>query len=236
MALPKVLVATETYEKYDYVFPTFYHKIKNLTYPNYDFMVVDNSATLDYYRKLKRRGFKNIYHVERGRNSREAVARSLNFIRKKFLEGDYDYLLHLESDVIVPSDVIERLIKHQRPVVGGVYEIGYGTKNQPYRPCLFKAYFNEKGEVYTAEIPRDEAYAMLGTGLQQVHGMGVGCVLIEKWVLKRIKGFWWDERWLKHPDVFFYMDLHNLRIPVFADTDLTLEHRNTLKWDDVEDA
>ena len=49
MYLPKVLVATPTYEGKNYCLPQFIQNVANFTYPKsrFDFMIFDNSATPD---------------------------------------------------------------------------------------------------------------------------------------------------------------------------------------------
>ena len=46
------------------------------------------------------------------------MAKSHDECRKKALDGGYDYLLHLESDIFPPSDVIEQLLSANAKIVG----------------------------------------------------------------------------------------------------------------------
>lgn len=234
VSYPKVLVAAPIYDGKDYSFKKWYASILKLDYPNYDILVVDNSKGLDYTRKLRRLGLKTI-HVHRGKNSREAVARATEVIRQYAIKHEYDYWLSSETDIPVPKDIIQLLMRHFKPVVGVMYEIGYpDSKNQPLRPCIFIKKVNQVGELYTANLNPTEGYAWFGTGLRQVHGLGLGCVLIDVSVLKATGRFWWVESMIKHPDVFFYKDLDNLGIPAYVDTNIFLKHYNS-KWDYVKD-
>lgn len=235
MKWPKVLVAAPTYDGKDYVFHRWLKHVKSLTYPNYDVLVVDNSKGKTYVNKLKRRGVRNVVHVRRGKNSREAVARASNYIMQKVLRGGYDYWMSIETDVFPPKDVIQRLMRHNVPVVGTIYEIGYhNSKNQPRRPCLFKTVTGENG-TKTINLPPEEGYKYVNNGLQKIHGTGLGCTLIKRWLLEFIGGFWWDDRWLKHPDVYFFMDVHNAGIQAYVDGNIVCPHYNS-RWDDVKDA
>jgi len=109
---PKVLIGTVTYEGKDYCFDKFLENLKKISYENYDFIIIDNSKTDEYYKKLKSLGL-NAFRTPRGNNSREAIAFSMNFMRDYFLKGKYDYLLTLESDLFPNAKVIDRLIAYR---------------------------------------------------------------------------------------------------------------------------
>jgi len=238
---PKVLIGIVTYEGKDYVWDKFWSNIKNLSYDNYDIMITDNSPTKKYYSKLKKRlkHEKNvtIKHVNRGDTSREAQAKCLNLIRDKVLKEDYDYFMCIESDLIPPRDIIERLMSHNLPSVGCIYLIGYAdSDSQPPRPCLFGLRPGKDGNdgIGTYNLPPAEGFGMFGTGVKQIHGCGLGATLIKRNILERIR-FWYDLREpVKHSDVLYYMDIHNEGIPNYVDTDLIIPHYNS-KWDDVTD-
>ena len=240
MSNPKVLIGVVTYEGKDYIWDKFWKNLTQLSYPNFDVMIVDNSATKNYYHQLKKKKTKGfdrvtVAHVNRGQTSREAQAKSLNKIRKKALDEGYDYFLSIESDLLPPKDIIERLICHRVGVVGCIYLIGYeGSKNQPPRPCLFGVRRDRTGLVKTFNYPPKEGFGFFGNGLQQIHGCGIGTTLIRREILEKFK-FWYHlEPPVKHSDVLFYMDLHNHGYPAYVDTDIIIPHYNS-KWDDVPD-
>lgn len=232
--MPKVLVASPIYEDKEYIRKRWVQQIKNLDYPNYDYLLVDNSKTLDYTRRLKREGVR-IVHVNRGDNSRDAIATSMNLIRKKVIDGHYDYLMSIESDLIPPKDIIQRLMRHNKPVVGSIYLIGFANDpKQPQRACLFQTKMNEKGMMETYNCTPQESLAMMNTGLQPCHGTGLGCTLIKKYILDTYK-FWYDPRFTnKHPDVYFFMQLHNDGVQAYVDTDIHVYHQPS-RWTKVKD-
>jgi hypothetical protein len=117
---PKVLVAIPTYQGKDYVFKENFQAIKNLDYPNYDYVYIDNSVGTSYAKKLRMRGA-NVVRVNRGANSRQALCNAQNYARDKVLSDGYDYLLFIESDLVPDRDVVNRLMRHGRQVVGSVY-------------------------------------------------------------------------------------------------------------------
>lgn len=238
---PRVLVGSPIYEEKEYCRRKFVQNVKSFTYPNFDFILVDNSKDLKYYTKLKREGLCKVFHTDRGENSRQALATSQNFIREYALKHGFDYWMSVESDLFPPKDTIQKLMVHQKPVVGYPYMIGhedvteqdimFGGIKKTW--CVFRYKKTEIGGG-TELIPREEADKMMNTGLQKVHGMGVGCALIRRDVLERFK-FWYDSRFKnKHSDVYFYLELHNAGVPVMLDTGVTVPHQPS-RWELVSD-
>ena len=131
-----------------------------------------------------------------------ALAKSHDNCRTMALKGDYDYLLHLESDVFPPVNVIERLLDARKKVVGAMYHIELGEKS-----TLMIQHLEEFGEA------KRETYNLGETDLDFVDGSvkkifscGLGCVLIHKSVLKEVP-FRYEEGAPVHPDSFFFADL-----------------------------
>jgi GT2 family glycosyltransferase len=244
---PRVLIGSPTYEGKEYCRKEFVENVKRLSYPH-TFIMVDNTKHNSYAAKLRRDGV-NVVQVPRGRNSRDALANASNYLRKRTLEGGYDYLLMLESDVFPPRDIIESLLKHMNPytltlqegvrVVGAPYHISDGKHS---KLCIFIPEKTKSGIVGTRMLTAEEEEVFLNGKLRRVHGMGVGCTLIHRSVLEEFT-FWYSEldddrmasvKERKHPDVYFYLDLHNNRIPVYCDTSKYAIHKPSA-WSEVLD-
>lgn len=234
MRYPKILVACPTYEGKDYIINQWVDAVRNIDYPNFEWLIVDNSVGTSYTRKLRERGFK-VVHVPRGGNSRQALCNAQNYIRKKVLDEGFDYWLSLESDLLPPKDIIWRLLPHQKSVVGVIYYLGaWDDPKIPKPACLFTLDMKDGHQMGTRMLHPSESAKMLNTGLQKVHGVGLGCTLIKRSILERY-GFWTDTRFdNKHSDVYFYMDLHNAGIPIYVDTDITVPHFAS-DWTKVKD-
>lgn len=229
---PKVLVGITTYENKDYIFHYCYNAVSNFDYPNYEIIVVDNSKTRSYVDKLRRKGYEKIHKIARAKNSRDSIADSQNYIRRYFLQGDYDYLLLVESDLIPTKEAITLLINHEKPIVGATYFIGTGKITLP---CIFFLdYKKEQASMGTRLITSQEWPTFLNTGLRKVHGIGFGCTLFRRDIIERF-AFWTDERFdNKHSDVYFYMEMQNNNIPVHIDTNYVIRHYPS-DWKDVKD-
>lgn len=242
MTKPRVLVGVVTYEGKDYIFPKCYEAIRNFDYPSdrYDTLIVDNTEGHGYANQMKRRGYRKVEHVKRGKNSRIALAKSQNLIRKYALENDYDYVLFIESDLVPQPNTINRLLAHRKRVVGSWYLLGHDYKF----PCIF---LNAKKGSFTGTRPvgvveedgerkahPQEIREWWQSGLRECEGCGLGCTLVRTSLLEDYP-FFNDHRFdTHHSDVWWYMSLRRDNIPVFVDTDVNVPHYPS-DWGDVED-
>jgi hypothetical protein len=125
---PKVLIGTPIHELKDYCLERWLQNVSKLrqVYPC-DFLMVDNSPSLDYIKKVKgyckKLGIKDyqIKHLEipQGKNVNknideqihERVALSQEIIRQFTLKGDYDAWFSWECDQIIPTNALEKLVE-----------------------------------------------------------------------------------------------------------------------------
>lgn len=109
---PKVLVACPNHLVKEYAFQRWIDNVKNLTYPSYDILVVDNSPNGELQKKYGDQ-VPIIKLPTEGIEDRAVtrINRSMELIRQKFLEGNYTHWMDIESDVIPQPDVIEILMK-----------------------------------------------------------------------------------------------------------------------------
>ena len=236
---PSVCVATCTYSGKHYAFKEWWKAITELTYSNIkEILIVDNTADNgNYARKLRRltNGKAKVLRAPRLSNSRDTLSASQNMIREYLIERDYDYWMSIESDVIVPKNAIEKLMRWYKPVVGGLYEIGHVNKTGR-RYCVFMTHPKPGNLNGTRVISAQEHEQLksLNEGLFKVHGCGIGCTLIRRDIFKKYV-MWTDERFTnKHSDVYFYMDLWNNKVPVYIDVSVKCEHDNS-DWSMISD-
>lgn len=230
MKLPKVLIGVCTYEGKDYVWKDFKKNLESLTYPNYDVLIVDNSKSGKYAKRISKECSFQVKHLPRAVNTRIGHADSLNHIRSVALAKGYDYVLFIESDLLPPVDIIQRLITTGKDVVGSLYYIGHAwDKKRLPRPCVFL-----RKEKTTRQLEESEAGDYFNKGVVRVHGCGLGTTLVHKSVLEQF-AFWYNlSDPPKHSDVLFFMDLENDKVPVYVNTDLIVPHFPS-DWDLVKD-
>ena len=115
----KVLVGCPTSEHKEYCLGEYIKGIRALTYPYVDILLVENSKDNVYFEKLSK-----LFPTIKGPwndGARQRIVDSRNILRKKVLNGDYDYFFSLEQDIVPPKDAIERLLSHGKKIISGIY-------------------------------------------------------------------------------------------------------------------
>jgi len=237
MRLPKVLAFTVTYSGKDYCLDEFIENIQKFTYANYEHIVIDNTNDNgEYTQRLKDKfeplGMK-VYHVNRGENSREALAKSQNLAREIFLKGDYDYLFSLESDIFPKPNIIDVLVSHGMDIVGGLYMLGF-EHNDTRTPCITINWFNEKTRTWgTRLLPPEKFMEYLNQGVKEVAAGGMGATLIYRDVVEKVP-FTYIPGLKGHSDVYWCNDARKLGYVISVDTNVLCEHKNS-DWKNVTD-
>ena len=229
--LPSVLVFTITYSGKDYVYKEFCKYAEDLNYPNMRHIWIDNSDDGgEYYNKLLADGHE-AYHVKRGNNSREALTRSQEFARRMALDEGYDYLMSIESDILMPPNVIQTLMGRAKEMVGSLYMIGPPENRWP---CVTVSKTDPRtGLVGSRLLLKEEFPDFQKKHLMAVNGCGLGCTLIERHVIEKIKFTYYPD--LKgHSDIFFSNDVWKYGMRVFVDTSIICAHKN-VPWSGVKD-
>ncbi len=224
---PKVLVGCPTSHHKGYCLKEYAEAVKSLTYKNYDVLLVDNSENYEYVEKIRKEGLPVIKgpYFE---GARDRIIESRNMLREKTIKS-YDYFLSLEQDVIPPKDIIEKLIRHGKEITTGVY---FAYNQVPdgrvvLIPLVYKL-VDEK-TLTMRNLSEDEVFQ---DQVIQVVSCGLGCVLIGKKVLEKIKFRYelntFDDRW-------FCKDAYNLKIPIYADTSVRCKHliSKHQRWSDI---
>ena len=236
MPPPKVLIGCPTFEDYAYCLDEYAQGIKNLTYKESDVLIADNSKGGNYKKELEARGLPTIKapHLP---DVRERIINARNMIREYLLKSDYDYFLSLEQDVIPPKDTIERLLRHKKQVVSGVYykkfHVTYTHKGKPIKtvekimPLIYNLLPGMKNDIKAQVCSvRD----VDGDRFFQIRGAGLGCILIHRSVLEKIT-FRTDSNRGTFDDLCFSNDIYQLKVPMYVDTSVKCKHLVTKKYD-----
>lgn len=232
ITMMKVLVFTTTYEGKDYVFEEFLEHVKKINYPNFRHIWLDNSVGDDYYNKLKSKGLE-VYKIKRGGSSREAITRGQLFARKIAIDEGYDFLMSIESDLLVPPTIIQDLMKHWQPVVTALYHIG-SPDGSIRVPCISLPEYSKEHHGWGSRLLNvNEFNDYHMKGLKQVHTGGMGVCLMQRHIFTEVP-FYFDVRFAGHSDIYFFAKCFEKKIPVFVDTDVIVPHKNS-NWLDVKD-
>lgn len=146
--------------------------------------------------------------------SENAVKKQREYFRRIALDQGFDYLYFLGADTIPPPDVIERLLAHDKKIVGGVY---WGRSNaENGQPDRAVAWINVLSQETQAAV-----FSEMSEYPRRIDGMGMDCVLIHRDVLEKVS--WLD--WEQNDDDYPFYDLaKSAGYPCFIDTTIQAKH------------
>jgi GT2 family glycosyltransferase len=227
---PKVLVGCPTSDYKSYCLDKYAESAKNLTYPNYEILVVDNSKTEDYYARIAELGIPAI-RSDFKKKARDRIVESRNLIRKSVLDEDYDYFLSLEQDIIPPTDIIEKLISHKKDIVAGVYFlVNPYLDEHKLRTSIWTNYNPETKQMFRVK----NEFVLKNNVLMKIHATGIGCILMSRKVLEKIK-FRYDKKTDGFDDMFFCKDARDNKFQIYADTGVLCKHLvENWSWEGIE--
>jgi hypothetical protein len=220
----KVLITAPQHISKMYCWPQYSDRLKELTYNNMEFFFSDNSPTKENSERITNDGFKCEHLDLKGMdNVFTRITESHKQCRKYFLDNDFDYMLHLETDVIPPADIIERLLQKRKMVVSGIYDIGTGfDRKLMIQPLAKMEHRNVKAWKSVDYLNELESIEVDGT-TKKVFSCGLGCILISKEIVNMID-FRNDESVLASADTFWANDLYANGVPIYAATDIYCDH------------
>lgn len=238
MEFPKILLAAPQHESKMYCWDAWWERVNQLSYPNFDIFISDNSPTEDnakiireYAKSSKHKTI--IVHQKRRHTSLiKHINESHLACQRYAIRNGYKAMFHLETDVVPPIDVIERLWVHGKSVCSGVYDIFYGKRRKAMVQMIEQYDKTKTGLRIVDYIEHAEADFFTGR-LEQVYHAGIGCILIHDHVLKQIK-FRCVDGIDFHTDTWFGNDCYLNNIPIFVDTTVQCDHLNST-WLTVKD-
>ncbi len=242
----RVLVGCPVSDYHSYCTKDYISTITNLTYPNYDVLLVDNSKTNNFFKSLKKQRRINIMRSKYNENPRERIINSRNILRQHVLDNGYDYFFSLEQDVIPPNNVLEVLTSHKKDIISGIYcgNIKVGNKLR-ILPLVYKfppeSRIEEAKQIINASNLKDlkeetgnsylemvKAYYTIEElekerSPNMVHSCGLGCVLISRPVLEKVK-FRYSGKYGGWDDVWFCEDAKKLGFKIYVDPKIRCKH------------
>ena len=146
-------------------------------------------------------------------------ARARNEIAKRAMEGNYDYVLMVDSDIIIPENTIECLL--QSPV-----DIVYGF-------CPRKNTTEKKSTVYKIGKPNFEDCYLFDNlpalTRVEVKGAGAACAMIKTDIFRKLKYPWF--KYVSYPnntylseDLYFCAEAGKAGYVMWADTRVRCGH------------
>jgi len=148
-------------------------------------------------------------------------------IAETALNMNAKYIFWLDTDVICPPDVIQRLMRHKQSFVSGLYA-------RRYYPCWNEMLLKGKDD------KGNEGYVSIPEGgyekgsVVQCDVVGFGCVLMETDMLKDMEKPWF--RWSEHAairgrseDFFFCEKARRSGYKLYVDTSVVCRHMGPVR-------
>jgi len=228
----KVLIVVTAYDKKKYIIDRFLNSLKEIYYSSLNYnteieiLIVDSSKTPDYAQYITEKGF-NVISIEPSEGTKETLRDAYNKARDVFLKGDYTHFFSLEQDIIPDPDILNKLLKHKKDICSGLYYLGKlpcvmvgEVKEVPpekRREFRFETHYFKYDFIEEKELKKGK--------LIKVFAAGLGCILIRRTILEKIK-FKIREGAKGHNDMYFSMDARSMGFDIWLDSKLKCKHYN----------
>lgn len=144
------------------------------------------------------------------------LEKARNDIHNKFLKSNYPYMMMLDSDILIRPKLLQTLMSHNLPIVGGWYR---DKKAEDHHPCVYD--FVEDKEEFAVFRHRKEP----GMGVEKVGAMGAGCWLMTREVAEKLGSDPFGHNIAGGGEDFkFCRKLMELDIPLHVDWDMFCAH------------
>ena len=237
---PKILVGCPVYEGTKYCIDRFIDSLNKLSYKNKEILLVDNSDADEFFNELKSKGINIIKDSNKDLFKMARVVSSRNLIISYAIENNFDYLMMMDADVILPENAIEELLSSNKDIVSGLYH-NYSSINGKLRPLpvalklLTEEEFAEAKSKYSLpdyvqtrfHMPRHLAPEEVASdALQEVFICCGGCMLASRDAFSKIKYSCQEEngKIKVADDISFLRDARNLGFQIFCNTKVKCDH------------
>ena len=147
-----------------------------------------------------------------------------NIIAKYAQENGFDYIMWVDSDMILPKNTLVRLLSHDKDIVAGAYSY----KVLGNKEVVAKRFQDEEREEYDNLTIKEIKES---SGLIEVDGFGFGCVLTKVSVFNKIPYPWFIYTQEMGEDIFFCRKAQNEEYKLWLDTDVICGHIGTINYD-----
>lgn len=144
---------------------------------------------------------------------------SRNQIAEYAKEEGFDYILWVDSDMILPKDTLTRMLLHDKDIVSGVYAYKLLGNNK----IVAKRLNGDKYEDLTISEIR-------GKDLIEVDGFGFGCVLTKTDIFNHIKPKYFVFSLDMGEDIYFCRKAQKAGYNLYLDTNILCGHKGTVNY------
>lgn len=153
-----------------------------------------------------------------------------NMMLKRFLDEDYgdeDAILHLDADMIYPTDLLIKYYEHNKDVMGCLYF----KRRSPFEPILYRIINDSNHRPFEAIDPR----TLPQTGLVEVDAVGTGGFWTKKKAVKKLGDDPWfyygknfhlphDGTYKQGHDIWYCKRLRDVGVEIYVDMSIRPDH------------
>lgn len=160
------------------------------------------------------------------------IHRNRNHFARRALKEGFDYVLMIDADMRFPHDTLDRLLAHDKDVVGAFCT----TRQRPVKPVVGKFVWNDDPK----EVMRvDTILDLPERGLVQVDTIGMACTLLSRRALKKAGerpfNFVFNSEGKEFgEDQAFCMRAASEGVRVYVDMDLSIIHYGDYPYSEQE--
>ena len=177
--MPKVLIGVVTYGKQRYCLDDFLMCLSRQTFKA-DVLFVVNNGESAYATLIRSKGWNAVEDPKTATTRIDKILNGRKYLREYALKNDYDFLLFLDSDIMLSARSVEYLLRTTADVVAGAYlNVFVLDGKKVIAPVLFKDLGNGQCQLLTYEgaaVPK----------VFEIGAAGFGCTLISRKVLQAV--------------------------------------------------
>ena len=146
------------------------------------------------------------------------IAGARNTLVERSLEDGSEWILFLDDDHVYPSDLLPRLLAHDKDIVCSLYL----QRQQPFAPIAYSRRVETNYiPIFLPETPQQ--------GLIEIHGAGASGMLVRSEVFRAIEYPWFvhgrvGDLWNASEDLIFCEQAHEAGFDIYLDLEARLGH------------
>ncbi len=222
--MAKVLIGVVTYGKHRYCLDEFIECLNAQTVKADALFVVNNGESA-YASLIKSKGFKVEEDPKPASTRIDKILNGRKFLREYALKNNYDYLLFVDSDIMLPPNAFELMFSAKVDVLTGVYlNVFVLDGKKVIAPVLFKDLGDGNCQLYTVD-------AVTPNKVLEIGAAGLGCTMISRKVLEAVDFRTFGNSTTGGEDMAFYLDARLKGFRTIATTFVKGVHRPYPKED-----
>ena len=218
MHMSKILIGVVTYGKQRYCLDEFLDCLNAQTVKA-DVLFVVNHGEGAYATLIRSKNFNAVEDLNTATTRIEKILNGRKLLREHALKNGYDYLLFVDSDIMLPPQAVETLLSTKGDVVSGAYLNAFEIDGQKViAPVLFKDLGGGNCQLYTYE-------GAAVSQIMEIGAAGLGCALVSRKVLEAIDFRTFSNSKTGGEDIAFYVDVRSKGFKTIANTFVKCVHR-----------